>query len=70
MSRDKALEIFNILSGMNYGCTIKHLQGVFSVEVPVTLRGDPAYGKQAEIIRLAMRGGFEPVQAGQLLRIV
>lgn len=70
MTKERAIEIFNLLAGMGYACAVKHIRGSYAVEVPVTLRGDKAYGKQTEIIEIAKRGGFEVVQAGQLLRVI
>jgi hypothetical protein len=70
LSKEKAIEIFSLLSGMGYAVAIKHIGYRFYVEVPVTLRGDKAYGKQAEIMQLATRGGFTAIQTGQTLRIV
>lgn len=70
LTMNAALEIFTTLAGLGYGVAVKHQQGRCYVEVPVTLRGDPAYGKQAEIMSLALRGGFTAVQTGPTLRIV
>lgn len=70
LNKDKAIEIFSLLVGMGYPVAIKHVDGKFYVEVPVTLRGSKAYGKQAEIMNLAIRGGFTAVQTGHTLRIV
>jgi hypothetical protein len=70
LTKDKAIEIFSLLVGMGYDVAIKHAQTKFYVEVPVTLRGSKSYGKQAEIMALAIRGGFQAVQTGQTLRIV
>lgn len=70
LRQDKAIEIFMLLAGMGYGAAIKHVRGKYYVEVPVTLKGDPAYGKQSEIMQIAVRGGFTAVQTGQTLRIV
>lgn len=70
LTKEKAIEIFGVLAGMGYGVAIKHKSGKFYVEVPVTLKGDPAYGKQAEIMQVAIRGGFTAVQTGMTLRIV
>ena len=69
LTKDRALDIFSILSGIGYGCSVKHLRGNYYVEVPVRLRGDMAYHKESEIISIAKRGGFEALQAGNLLRI-
>lgn len=69
LSRDRALEIFNLICGLGYGCAVKHLRGNYYVEVPVMLVGDKAYGKQVEIIEIAKRGGYEALQTGNVLRI-
>lgn len=69
LTRDKAVEIFSLLVGMEYDVAIKHAQGKFYVEVPVTLRGSKSYGKQVEIMEIAQRGGFTAIQTGQTLRI-
>lgn len=70
LSRDKALEIFGILSGMGYAVSVKHLRGYFFIEVPVRLRGDKCYGKEAEIAQLVERAGLRTIQTGQTLRII
>lgn len=70
LTRDKAIEIFSLLVGMEYDVAIKHAKGKFYVEIPVTLVGSKSYGKQAEIMQLAQRGGFNAVQTGQTLRII
>lgn len=69
LTRDKALEIFTLICGLGYGCAVKHLRGNYYVEVPVMLKGDPAYLKQVEIIEIAKRGGYEALQTGNVLRI-
>jgi hypothetical protein len=70
LSREKAVEIFLLLVGMEYDVAVKHAKGKFYVEIPVTLKGSKSYGKQAEIMNLAVRGGFTAVQTGQTMRIV
>jgi hypothetical protein len=70
LTKEKAIEIFGVFAGIGYAVSIKHVKGKFYVEVPVTLKGDPAYGKQAEIMEIAVRGGFTAVQTGHTLRIV
>ena len=70
MSRDNAIEIFTILSGMGFGVAIKHIRGDFQIEVPVRLRGDKAYRKEAEISMVALRAGYIAVQTGSTLRII
>lgn len=70
LPQGEAMSIFNVLVGKGYACSVKHVQGRFYIEVPVTLRGDPAYGRQSEIMELAIRGGFDAIQTGQVLRIV
>ena len=67
LTRDRALEIFTILSGMGYGCAVKHLRGNYYVEVPVRLRGDKAYHEEALIMQVARRGGYEVLQTGSFL---
>ena len=69
LSRDKAIEIFNLLSGMEYDVAIKFTRDKYYIEVPVTLAGSKSYGKQAEIMSLAIRGGFIAVQTGMTMRI-
>ena len=69
LSKDRALEIFEILCGMGYGCAVKHLRGSYYVEVPVRLRGDKAYHEEAFIMQVARRGGYEVLQTGSILRI-
>lgn len=69
LTKEKAIEIFNLLCGMEYDVAIKFAQGHYYVEVPVTLRGSKSYGKQVEIVNIAMRGGFVAVQTGMTLRI-
>ena len=69
MSQSQALEVFRLLAGIGYGVSIKHLRGNYYVEIPVRLKGDKAYYKEAEIMTLVQRAGFQAVQAGQLLRI-
>ena len=69
MTKDRAMEIFNILSGIGYAVSIKHLGGYYFIEVPVRLKGDPAHGREGEIIALAARGGFVAIQTGRTLRI-
>lgn len=69
LSRDRALDIFTLICGLGYGCAVKHLRGSYYVEIPVRLKGDPAYHKEVEIIELAKRGGYEALQTGAVLRI-
>lgn len=70
LTRDQALEIFNVLAGLGYACAVKHRARDYTVEVPVRLSGDKAYGKEAEIVQIAMRAGFVAVQTGHTLRII
>lgn len=67
---DAAIQIFTTLSGLGYGVSIKHLRGLYFIEVPVRLRGDASYGKEAEIADLASRVGLTTIQTGQTLRII
>lgn len=69
LTRDRALEIFNLLTAQGYAVSVKHIRGDFYVEVPVRLRGDKAYGKEVEITELVSRAGYQCVRAGMLLRI-
>lgn len=69
ISKDRALEIFNLLAGIGYAVSVKHIRGNYYVEVPVRLVGDKAYNAEAEISAIAFQGGFTAIQAGKLLRI-
>lgn len=64
------MDIFNILAGLGYAVAIKHLRGNYFIEVPIRLRGDKVYGKEAEISELAERAGFRTLQTGMTLRII
>lgn len=70
LDRDAALAMFVTLSNLGYGVAVKHINGQYFIEVPVRLRRDKSYGKEAEITALAFRAGFTTVQAGGVLRIV
>lgn len=70
MPRDAAFRMFDMLVANRYAVSIKHIGGFYFIEVPVGLRGDPAYGKQAEIQTLSERAGYRCLQTGQTLRIV
>ena len=69
LTREAAFAYFDMFVNMNYSCSIKYARGFYYVEVPVRLRGDNAYGKEGEILALAMRGGNVAVQTGQTIRI-
>ncbi len=69
IGRDRALDIFTLLSGIGYAVSVKHIRGNYYVEVPVRLVGDKAHNKDAEITTLMMQGGYTVLQAGNLLRI-
>lgn len=69
LSKDKAIEIFSLLSGIGYGVAIKHLRGNYYIEIPVRLRGDKAYRAEWEITRLMARSGYQVLQAGNILRV-
>lgn len=69
LSKDKAVELFMMFVGLGYDVAIKYVHSKFYVEIPVTLRGSKSYGKQAEIMNIAVRGGFIAVQTGMTMRI-
>lgn len=69
LSKDRAMDVFTTLVAQGYAVSVKHVRGNFYVEVPVRLRGDKAYGQEAEIMALMSRAGYQCVQAGSLLRI-
>jgi hypothetical protein len=70
MPRDIAFTLFHMLVDRKYAVSLKHLGGYYFIEVPVALRGDPCYGRQAEIIALASNAGCEAIQTGPTMRII
>ncbi len=70
IKRQDAFAIFTLLTDMGYGCAIKHLRGLYYIEVPVRLAGDKAYHREAEVSAIAYRAGYQPVQTGNTLRII
>jgi hypothetical protein len=70
ITRDKGMQIFDVLVGLGYAVALKHMHGKFYLEIPVRLRGDKVYGKEAEIATLAERAGLGTVQAGGVLRVI
>lgn len=70
ISRDVALDLFFSLVERGFAVSVKHLGGWYFIEVPIGLRGDPCYGRAAEIQTLAQRAGCQTIQTGQTLRII
>lgn len=70
LDRQRALDIFNVITGLGFACSIKHLRGYYFIEVPVRLRGDKAFNAEAEITQLVERAGLRTLQTGMTLRII